>query len=215
MLVVGAGGFAKEVAEIIFQNKETDNLVFFDDVNKDKPKSLFGVFPILSSFEEAASYLNNVDSRFTIGVGNPVVRYKLYRKFASIGGEFISTISPMAMISHYDVQIGLGSNVLPHSIFSSSSKIGKGCIVYYNATVTHDCVIGDFVQLSPNTVFLGRCSVGSFSQIGANATILPDVTIGKNVIVGAGCLVNKDVPDDCVVVGVPFRIIRELPQIQV
>nr|WP_250349320.1 DapH/DapD/GlmU-related protein [Flavobacterium anhuiense] len=50
--------------------------------------------------------------------------------------------------------------------------------------------------------------MGEFSQIGANSTILPKVKIGKNVIVGAGSVVTKDIPDNCLVVGVPARIIK-------
>ncbi|RUR12111.1 acyltransferase [Legionella sp. km772] len=48
------------------------------------------------------------------------------------------------------------------------------------------------------------------SWIGANAVILPGVVIGKNSVVGAGSVVTKDVPDFCVVAGVPARVIKEL-----
>lgn len=46
--------------------------------------------------------------------------------------------------------------------------------------------------------------------IGGNVTILPGVNIGNNVVVAAGAVVTKDVPDDCVVGGVPARVIREI-----
>lgn len=46
-------------------------------------------------------------------------------------------------------------------------------------------------------------------MIGAGAAILGNVTIGNNVLVGANAVVTKDVPDDCVAVGVPARIIRK------
>jgi acetyltransferase-like isoleucine patch superfamily enzyme len=81
--------------------------------------------------------------------------------------------------------------------------------VYYNAVVTHDCVIGDYVEISPGAVILGRCQIGSFSRIGSNATILPDVKIGSNVTIGAGAVVTKDVPDNLVAYGNPARIIRK------
>ena len=41
-------------------------------------------------------------------------------------------------------------------------------------------------------------------------TILPGVTIGSNVVVAAGAVVTKDVPSNCVVGGVPARVLREL-----
>ena len=48
--------------------------------------------------------------------------------------------------------------------------------------------------------------------IGAHATILTGVTIGKNAVVAAGAVVTKDVPDNCMVGGVPAKIIKEIDQ---
>ncbi|WP_286121070.1 sugar O-acetyltransferase [Pediococcus pentosaceus] len=56
--------------------------------------------------------------------------------------------------------------------------------------------------------------VGNDVWIGGNATILAGVTIGNNVIIAAGAVVNKDVPDNCVVGGVPARVIKGLPKIE-
>jgi sugar O-acyltransferase (sialic acid O-acetyltransferase NeuD family) len=214
MLIVGAKGFAKEVLEVVNQLNQLENLVFYDDVNDDIPEKIFGQFTVLRTIDEASNYFKTVDNRFTIGIGNPVFRKKLYDKFRSIGGKFTSTISPLATIGNFDVEIGIGSNVLSGATFSNSIKLGKGCIVYYHVIITHDCIIDDFVEISPGVVILGRCSIGAYSQIGANATILPDVKIGKNVIVGAGSVVTKDIPDNCVVVGSPAKIIRELEPLE-
>ena len=52
--------------------------------------------------------------------------------------------------------------------------------------------------------------IGRDVWIGGNCTILPGVTIGNNVVVAAGAVVTKDVPDNCVVGGVPAKIIREI-----
>lgn len=210
MIIVGAKGFAKEVLEVVHQLHQLENLVFFDDVNEDVIGELFGKFPILKNAKDVTDYFATIDNRFTIGIGNPVLRKRLYDKFITLGGVFTSTISPVANVGTYDVEIGSGTNILPGVIISNSSKIGMGCIVYYNSIITHDCNIGDFVEISPSVNLLGRCNVRAYSQIGSNATILPNLTIGKNVIVGAGSVVTKDVPDNCVVVGVPAKIIKEL-----
>lgn len=53
----------------------------------------------------------------------------------------------------------------------------------------------------------GRVKIGNRVFIGANSTILLNVTIGSDVIIGAGSLVNKDIPDGCVVAGVPAKFI--------
>ncbi|MDP2088624.1 MAG: acetyltransferase [Flavobacteriaceae bacterium] len=210
MLIIGAKGFAKEVLEVVHQLNQLKNLVFYDDVNDDVPEKLFGQFPVLRTAQEATTYFKTIDNQFTIGIGNPVLRKQLYDKFTALGGAFTSTISPLATIGHYGNQIRIGTNILTGAILSNSLIIGKGCIIYYNSIITHDCKIGDFVEISPCVTLLGRCEIGSFSQIGANATVLPDVKIGVNVIIGAGSVVTKDLPDNCVAVGIPAKIIKNL-----
>ncbi|MFN7674435.1 acetyltransferase [Flavobacterium sp.] len=210
MLIIGAKGFAKEVLEVLHQLKQLENICFYDDVNDTVPEKLFGQFPVFRTIHEAAVYFKTIDNQFTIGIGNPVLRKKIFNKFSELGGKLTSTISPMASIGTFDVNIGYGTNVLSGAIFSNGSKIGKGSIVYYNSIITHDCVIGDFVEISPSVTILGRSEIGSYTQVGSNATILPDIKIGQNVIIGAGSVVTKDIPENCVVVGIPAKVIKEL-----
>jgi sugar O-acyltransferase (sialic acid O-acetyltransferase NeuD family) len=208
MIIIGAKGFAKEVLEIFQQLNRKDNIAFYDDVNSDIGDFLFDQFPILKNESQVKEYFDKYGNNFTIGIGNPHLRHKLYKKFEDLGGMVTSTISPKAIIGSFDVHIGNGCNVLDGAIFSNSSIIGKGGIVYYNVTITHDCKIADFAELSPGAVLLGGCTIGSFTQIGSNATILPKINIGKNVIIGAGAVVTKDVPDNSVAVGVPARVVK-------
>ena len=213
MLIVGAKGFAKEVLEVLYQLNDIENVVFYDDVSRDLPKQLFERFDILRNVEEVEKYFKNVDNRFTIGIGGPVLRKKMYDKFTTLGGAFTSTISPKANIGHYGTKISKGSNILNGAIVSNDVSIKMGTIVYFNTIITHDCLVGKFVELSPGAKLLGRVKIGDYSQIGASATILPNITIGENVIVGAGSVVTQNVQDNCLVVGVPAKIIRELPSI--
>lgn len=214
MLIVGAKGFAKEVLETLHQLNQLDNVVFYDDVSLEMPNLVYGKFPVLKSLEAAKHYFENTATQFTIGIGNPILRKKMHDKFTAIGGEFTSTISSNASIGSYDVEIGTGSNIMVGATFSNSVKIGIGCIIYYNTIITHDCSIGDFVEIAPSVTVLGRVSIGAYTQIGANATILPNLKIGQNVIVGAGAVVTKDVPDNCLVVGVPAVIIKHIPKLE-
>ena len=196
--------------ESIHESNEIENLAFYDDVNQDGPDLLYGRFPILKTPELAIDYFKNVDSYFTLGIGNSHKRKFLFEKFTPLGGHLVSTISRFACIGNYDVVINDGTNILQNAIIANGVRIGVGCIIYYGATLTHDVIVGDFVEISPSAVLLGRSQVGSFTQIGANATILPDVVIGTNVIVAAGSIVTKDVPDNCMVAGVPAIIKKHL-----
>ncbi len=210
MLIIGAKGFAKEVLEVLNQSGEIDDLAFYDDISNDVNEILFDRFPVIRNLQDAANYFKTIDNRFTIGIGNPILRKKLYGVFKDLGGVFTSTISNESSIGNYDVSIGIGCNILTKSIISNSVTIGMGAILYFNSIVTHDCKIGDFVEISPSAVILGRCSISDYCQIGANSTILPNLNIGKNVIVGAGAVVTKDIPDNSVVAGIPAKIIKKI-----
>jgi sugar O-acyltransferase (sialic acid O-acetyltransferase NeuD family) len=208
MIIVGAKGFAKEVLEVFHQLGKTSAIAFYDDVNKDVNGFLYEIFPILKNEKQVIDFFFKNGNEFTLGIGNSKLRYKLYKKFIDLGGVFSSTISPFAEIGHYDVQIGVGSNVLTRAILSNSVKVGKGCLIYYNTIITHDCKIGDFVEIAPGVTILGRVEVGAYTQIGANVTILPNLKIGKNVIIGAGSVVTKDIVNDTLVLGVPAKVIK-------
>lgn len=210
MLIIGAKGFAKEVLEILHQLNETDNVAFFDDINDDLPNFLYGSFPVLKTDIEVKNYFETIDKRFTIGIGNPVLRNKLYLKFKDIGGVFSSTISPKANIGNFGNSINSGCNIMTGTVITNDIIINKGVLINLNCTIGHDSIIGEFVELSPGTHISGNCKIGDFSVFGTNATLLPKLTIGKNVIIGAGSVVTKDIPDNSLAVGIPAKIIKEL-----
>ena len=109
--------------------------------------------------------------------------------------------------------------------------IGDNFTGNYNLTILdiREVYIGDNVMIGPNTLIttvghplspLGRrqhlavakpVRIGNDVWIGGNVTVLPGVTIGNNVVIGAGAVVTKDIPDNCVAVGVPSRVIKNIP----
>jgi sugar O-acyltransferase (sialic acid O-acetyltransferase NeuD family) len=205
MLIIGAKGFAKEVLEVCFQNNSVENLAFYDDINNSDGEILFNQFPVLNSMDKAKYYFDVVDNRFTIGIGNPKLRKRMVEQFARIGGVLSNTISNSAQIGNFDVNLGLGANILSGVKISNSVKIGLCSIIYYNSIITHDVIIGDFVEISPGATILGRAQIKNNCQIGAGAVILPDIVIGENSIIGAGAVVTKNIPENTVVVGVPGK----------
>ena len=207
MLIIGAGGLAKEVLEIFHQRGELNDLYFYDDINTNAPGKLYGLFPVLKNMEEVASLFKN-DPRFTIGVGSPSTRYSLYNQFTVPGGRMVSAISPLAQTGHYGTSIAEGAIIMAGTIITNDVKIGMGCLVNPNCTISHDTLIGDFVEISPGVQITGHCSIGNFCNIGTNATILPAIKLGDHVTVGAGAVVTKEVGDGATVAGIPANILH-------
>lgn len=210
MLIIGAKGFAKEVLEILHQNGATENLCFYDDVNVDAPDYMYNLYPILKSTEEAKRHFNEIDRYFTLGIGNPHLRFTLFQKFRDLGGELSSTLSKYAEIGHFGINIESGCNILGGVKISNDVSIGVGTMIYYNSSITHDVTIGKFCEISPDVKLLGRCSIGDFVQVGAGSIIFPDVEIGKNVVIAAGSVVRQNVPENVMVAGVPAVIKKNL-----
>jgi sugar O-acyltransferase (sialic acid O-acetyltransferase NeuD family) len=204
MLIVGAGGVAKEVLEIYHQLGIDKELYFYDDVSNIKDEKVFNRFNILTAMEQAVQ-LFIIDNRFTIAVGKPAFRFLLYNKFTAAGGKCLSAISPLAHIGHYEIEIGNGTIIMAGTVITTNVKIGIGCLINPNCTISHDCIIGDFVEISPGVSITGKCTIGNNCSIGTGAVILPGVTIGNNVVVGAGAVVTKDVVENSTVVGVPAK----------
>ncbi|MFA7447402.1 MAG: acetyltransferase [Weeksellaceae bacterium] len=208
MLIIGAKGFAKEVLEILHQNKETENLCFYDDVNSDNPEKLYNLFPILENMEEAKEYFNTVSRFFILGIGNPKYRKMLYDKFVEIGGEPYSIISKNAEIGSFENNIDEGVIITSGVVITNSITIKKGTLINLSSTIGHDSLIGEFVEICPNVSVSGHCEIGDGVFIGTGAIVLPGVKIGKNSIVAAGSVVRTNVPDNVMVAGAPAEIKR-------
>jgi sugar O-acyltransferase (sialic acid O-acetyltransferase NeuD family) len=210
MIIVGAKGFAKELLEVSYELNQLDNLVFFDNVSEDAPMELYNNFPILRSETEVKEHFKKFDNSFALGLGNSAIRSQLCELFESWGGELTSLISPNAQIGHFGNTIGPGATILGGATITNGVKIGRGLLMYPNSIVTHDCTLGDFVELSPGATLLGNCEIKNNTHIGSNATILPKVIIGTNTIVAAGSVVTANVIDNCMVAGIPAIIKKKL-----
>lgn len=206
MVIVGCGGHAKEVLSDGVLLETYNSIYFFDSVNALNRTEFTHKFDIIQSFEDLSSY-NIVERKFILAVGNPNVRKKLFFKFIELGFEPISYFSKNALISSKAV-IGDCINIMPFASIFDHAKVGIGSLVNSYVSIHHDASVGEFCELSPGARILGHAIVGNNISIGANATILPGIKVGCNSIIGAGAVVTKNVPANCVAVGVPAKIIK-------
>jgi serine acetyltransferase len=79
-------------------------------------------------------------------------------------------------------------------------------IVNTQATIDHDCVIGDGVHVCPGSILCGSVKVGEGAWIGAGATVIEQKQIGPYSVIGAGGVVVADIPKSALAIGVPARV---------
>ena len=113
----------------------------------------------------------------------------------------------------------------------SHVHFGDGVYANSNLTLVDDghIYVGDRVMFGPNVTvatanhplepalrrqglqYNRDVTIGENTWLGAGVIVVPGVTIGKNTVIGAGSVVTKDIPDNVLAVGVPARVIREIP----
>ena len=114
--------------------------------------------------------------------------------------------------NHVFAEMGENCSIMDRKIPLYANLIKLGNNVHMASKV--DLITHDITHVMLNKIGAGKIKerigcidIGDNVFIGSNTTILQNVKIGSNVIIGAGTLVNKDIPDNSVVVGVPAKVV--------
>lgn len=86
--------------------------------------------------------------------------------------------------------------------------IGDNAFIGPNVSIYTACHSTDVIERNTRREWAKAVTIGDNCWIGGSVTILPGVTIGNGCTIGAGSVVTKDIPDNCVAVGNPARVIR-------
>jgi serine acetyltransferase len=148
----------------------------------------------------------------------------------SVFGEGWITVGRGTLIA---AQVTMSAGILPGQDLGPDAvlRIGDRCVIGRGShIVAHQSVeIGDDVWTGPYVYItdqnhgyadpetpIGRqfpvnkpVSIGAGSWLGAGAIVLPGARIGRNVVIAAGSVVRGEIPDRCVVAGVPARVVRQ------
>jgi sugar O-acyltransferase (sialic acid O-acetyltransferase NeuD family) len=142
-----------------------------------------------------------------VAIGDNECRRSVFSLLLQRGERFVTARHPSAVVAS-SVNVGAGTMICAGVIVNPSTTIGSNVILNTGCTIDHHSRIGDHVHVGPGVHAGGAVTVKTAALVGIGATVMPGRTIGAGSVVGAGALVQQDVADATVVVGVPAKPIR-------
>lgn len=206
LYILGAGGFAKEVYQIVLESNDLYEVKAFIDMDGGSNILVGSIeIPVISEDQFISSKHSLSNVVLAIGVGEPKLIKKLAEKFSKF--SFPNIIHPKSNFNLKLNKIGKGNIITSGVQFTNSIAVGDFNIFNLNATIGHDVVIGNNNVVNPLVSISGGVTIGDTNLIGVSATILQYKIIGNQTTVGATSLVTKNVLDDTTVIGVPAKSI--------
>lgn len=204
ILIVGAGGFGREVYNWIKDSQENYpdwKVVGFLDDNLSALEGYNYEACIVSTISD---YQPQEDEYLVMAIGSPKIKNKLVNSLEHKGAMFETFIHKTAIIGK-NVKIGRGSVLCPNSIITCDVIIGDFVTINCGSGTGHDATIGDYSTLSGQVDITGFVKIGQGVTIGSNACVLPGVSVGDDSVIGAGSVVIRNVKQGSTVFGNPAK----------
>lgn len=195
LIIIGAGGHGKVVADNALKNGYTD-IRFVDDCATGECMGL----PIIGVCDDVKK-LNDGKTDFIIGIGNNAARKMIAEKY---NVNWVTLVHPSAQIA-VNVSVGKGTVVMAGAVVNACATIGHHCIINTSAVVEHDNVVADFVHISPGAKLGGTVRVGELTHVGIGAVVRNNIDLCESCMIGAGAVVVKNVRESGTYMGVPAR----------
>jgi len=213
LVVIGAGGHGAEVAGYLQDLSRHGSAGEFVGYLDDDPAPQCRDAPVIGGLSALLDCPPAFfeDLRYLTAMGNNATRRRVVGTLERLYGRRLTAwtlVHPSCCLGP-QVEVGAGTCLAPGAIVTCGTRIGRHCIVNVKASVSHDCTVGDFVNLNPSVTVCGNVTIGDGAYIGAGATIIERVSVGAGAIVGAGSVVIRDVPPEVTVVGAPARVIKQ------
>lgn len=208
LFIFGAGGQARDIAEIA---AALDYRPIFAVSDQHQLGAYGGTDEIVLQ-DEAVSHRSET---FALGIGDNQVRSQLAARWAK-ELRFPTLVHPDTTLARVTAdQLGdtNGTIIFPGVRIMGRCHIGNFCTLNLNATVSHDCRIADFANLSPGAHIAGNVHVGQGAWLGMGVTVNQGTEdsprlVGDWSTVGSGAVVLRDVPKGQTLAGVPAKEIR-------
>jgi sugar O-acyltransferase (sialic acid O-acetyltransferase NeuD family) len=199
IVIIGAGGFAKETYWLIKDCGLSDKFFCFMVPDKNFVGGYIYNKPIRPQSEFDSTLFQAV-----IAIGDPRIREKVVKEELPLDTDYPNLIHPNVHMSPW-VKLGKGVIVCSSSIITCDVTIGNFTLINLDSTIGHDCCIGDFVTINPSVNISGDCTIGKSVFIGTNAAIRQGLFICEDAKIGMGAIVVKNIKDKGVYIGSPAR----------
>jgi len=209
--IVGAGGFGREVLLTLLDcNKQLKmyNILGFVDDDKSLEGKSINKIPVLGGLNWLISN-NSKNLKCVIAIGDGKLRKEISQKLEKKGIEFATIMHPSVVCSEF-VEIGKGTIIQAGSIITPDTKIGDHVHINMDCSIAHDCVLEDFVTVTPGVHINGFVTIGTGVYIGTGAVTKDRIKIGKWSVIGAGTVIIRDVSEFSMYVGVPGKLKKKL-----
>ncbi|MEU1165212.1 acetyltransferase [Streptomyces sp. NPDC005921] len=206
LVIVGAGGFARETAQAVADAGECKLLGHLDDNPALHGTDVDGV-PVLGGCDLVHELTG---ARVVICVGNPrdyAARARLVRRLALPADRYATVIHPTASVSATS-EVGPGTVLLAHCALTAAVRVGAHVAVMPQVVLTHDDVVEDFATLTSGVRLGGGVRLERGAYVGSGALVREGTTVGAWSLVGMGSAVLGDIPPGEVWVGSPARRLR-------
>lgn len=201
LVIIGAGGHGKVVADAAQKMQCYDEIVFLD-ARFATLHSLLG-FAVIGD-DAMIPDLVSETCEFVVAIGDNRIRARIFQELVNLKARFAIIVHPSAQIGA-GVTLNFGCVVFAGAVINPDTVIGQNVIVNTGAVIEHDCTVENHAHLAPGSTVTGGCRIGEGALFGASATAIPNKVIGKGSIIGAGAVVVKDIPDNTVATGIPAR----------
>ena len=204
VLIIGAGGHGKVVADVLRANG-VEPAGFVDADESLWGRSVLGV-PVLGGMMRLEKIARQAGATTaTLGIGDNRVRLEHAAEVVRAGLALAPAVHPSAVVSP-SATLGSGVVVCAGAVVCVEAVVGDFAVVNTNATVDHECRVGEAAHVCPAAALAGRVSVGRGAFVGIGASVIQCRSVGEWATVGAGAVVTRDVPAGATAVGVPARL---------
>jgi acetyltransferase-like isoleucine patch superfamily enzyme len=211
LLLVGASGYAKEVAQIarrIDPKGARWDRVSYVSVSRAEIGIELPFGRVEYCDEDVLS--GSLSADVILAVGEPHLRVPIAERYTKIPTfSFPNLIDPSVDYDQAQITMGIGNVIHRGVTMTVNAVMGDFNFFNKNSILSHDTTVGSFNTVSPSATILSNSRLGDGCSIGANACILPKVRVADRTTLGASSLLRRDVVDPGqTLIGVPARKLR-------